>query len=153
MTELGQGTRRSSSIFWIGFLIAILGFASNFLYWLSISQSVIPWINVAVPLIGLVVLLVGLLRFWPGANLWRKALGVFLGLLSAAALAISVWAFVDARNIPGAAGAPQVGQKVPDFTLPDSTGQSVSLAQLLSDPMTNSTRPKVVLLVFYRGYW
>lgn len=134
-------------------MITILGFASNFLYWLSISQSVIPWINVVVPLIGLVVLLLGLIRFWPGANLWRKALGVFLGLLSTTALAVSVWAFVDARNIPGAAGAPQVGQKAPDFTLPDSTGQNVSLAQLLSDPLANSARPKAVLLVFYRGYW
>lgn len=134
-------------------MITILGFASNFLYWLSISQSIIPWINVVVPLIGLVVLVLGLIRFWPGANLWRKALGVFLGLLSAAVLAVSVWAFVDARNIPGAADAPQVGQKVPDFTLPDSTGQNVSLAQLLSDPLANSARPKAVLLVFYRGYW
>lgn len=153
MTELSQGTRRSSSIFWIGFLITILGFASNFLYWLSISQRVIPWINVVVPLIGLVVLLLGLIRYWPGSNLWRKASGVFLGLLSAAALAVSVWAFVDARNIPGAAGAPQVGQKAPDFTLPDSTGQNVSLAQLLADPVANSAPPKAVLLVFYRGYW
>ena len=140
-------------MFWIGFLITILGFASNFLYWLSIPESFIPWINVAMPLIGLVVLFVGLIRFWPGANLWRRALGVFLGLLSTAVLVISVWGFVDARNIPGAAGAPQVGQKAPDFTLPDSTGQSVSLAQLLADPLANSARPKAVLLVFYRGYW
>lgn len=145
--------RRSASALWWGFLITVLGFASNFLYWLPIPQAIIPWINLIVPLIGLIVLLAGLVRVWPHAKLWKKSLGVFLGVVSAAVFAISVWGFSHSRDVPRSAGAPQVGQKVPDFTLPDSTGQSASLAQLLSSPMPNSARPKAVLLVFYRGYW
>ena len=69
-----------------------------------------------------------------------------------------------------ATGAPQVGQKVPDFTLADTNGNKVSLGQLLgkgdspaspsnvtgqASPVGTSTGtpPKAVLLVFYRGYW
>ncbi|HEY6347802.1 MAG TPA: hypothetical protein VI636_00185 [Candidatus Angelobacter sp.] len=145
--------RRSSSLLWWGLLITVLGFLSNFLYWLPIPQGVIPWINLFVPLIGLVLLALGLLRSWSGASLWLKGLGAFLGLLSAVVLTFSVWIFFRARDVPRSGGAPQVGQKVPDFTLQDSTGQPVSLSQMLANPIANSTRPKALLLVFYRGYW
>lgn len=140
-------------MFWLGFLVTVLGFASNFLYWLPIPPRIIPWINLALPLIGLVWVIVGLRRFWPGAKLRRKALGVVVGLLSAAVMVLSVWGHVHSREVPASAGAPQVGQRVPDFTLQDSTGQAVSLSQLLTSPMANSAPPKAVLLVFYRGYW
>jgi hypothetical protein len=145
--------RHGSSALWWGLLITVLGLASNFLYGLPIPQAIIPWINLVVPLIGLIVLLVGLVRIWPDARLWKRSLGVILGLLSAAVFAISVWLFIHVRDVPRSAGAPQVGQKVPDFTLPDSSGQPVSLSQLLSSPITNSARPKALLLVFYRGHW
>jgi len=145
--------RSSNSALWWGLLITILGFFSNFLYWLHIPQAIIPWINLLVPPIGLVLLLIGLVRLWPGANLWKRGLGVLAGVLSVAIFALTVWAFFHSRNVPRAAGAPQVGQKVPDFTLADSSGQPVSLSQLLSTPMAGSARPKAVLLVFYRGYW
>lgn len=138
---------------WIGLLVTVLGFASNFLYWLPIPPRIIPWISLAMPLIGVVLVIVGLLRFWPGARAWRKILGVFVGLFSMAVLVLSVWAHVDAESVPRSAGAPRVGQKVPDFTLQDSSGQTVSLSQLLTSPMANSARPKGVLLVFYRGHW
>ena len=39
-----------------------------------------------------------------------------------------------------------------DFTLPDSTDQPVSLAQLFS-AAPGTAQPKALLLVFYRGYW
>ena len=138
---------------WIGLLVTVLGVASNLLYWLPIPPRIIPWINLALPLIGLVLVIVGLRRFWPGARAWGKILGVFVGLISTAVLVVSVWAHVGATGVPPSAGAPQVGQKVPDFTLQDSSGQTVSLSQLLTSPMANSSRPKAVLLVFYRGYW
>ena len=40
---------------------------------------------------------------------------------------------------------PQRGEIAPDFTLPDSTGQPRTLAQLVAE------RPRV--LIFYRGHW
>jgi hypothetical protein len=60
--------------------------------------------------------------------------------------------FVFAKWMPESKGAPQVGQKAPDFTLTDTSGKSVSLGELLSTPI-NGNAPKGVLLVFYRGYW
>lgn len=138
---------------WIGLLIVLLGVASNFLYWLLLPQIIIPWITLALTLIGLIVVIAGLLRMWPGSRAWLKVVGVFVGILSAAVFALSLWGHISAREVPRSAGAPQVGQKVPDFTLPDSTGQPVSLSQLLSSPVGAAPRPKAVLLVFYRGYW
>ena len=58
----------------------------------------------------------------------------------------------DCPKTAGTAGVPQVGQKTPDFTLANTNGQQISLAQLLSTPVGNA-HPKAVLLVFYRGYW
>ena len=49
-------------------------------------------------------------------------------------------------------GAPQVGQKAPDFTLSDTSNKPMSLAGLLTQPI-NGKSPKGVLLIFYRGYW
>lgn len=61
------------------------------------------------------------------------------------------------RGFPGAKNAPQIGQRAPEFSLVDANGNTFTLAQLLSTPITNSgsTRraTKGVLLVFYRGYW
>ncbi|HZE25074.1 MAG TPA: hypothetical protein VE054_13850 [Blattabacteriaceae bacterium] len=74
--------------------------------------------------------------------------------------------------MPSSAAAPQVGQKVPDFTLADTSGNKVSLDQLLGKAdasvsasantatgqaipvgLSTATPTKAVLLVFYRGYW
>jgi len=140
-------------MFWWGLLVTILGVASTFLYWLPIPVVIIPWINLALPLIGLVLVITGLLRFWPGAKAGRKILGVAVGLLSTAVFVLSVWGHIHSKNIPPSPGAPKIGQRVPDFTLPDSSGQPVSLSQLLTTPLGNSARPKAALLVFYRGYW
>jgi hypothetical protein len=67
--------------------------------------------------------------------------------------------FVSARKLPNSTAAPQVGQQVPEFTLQDTSGKSVSLDQLLASsssgslPAFQNRTPKAVLLIFYRGYW
>ena len=60
--------------------------------------------------------------------------------------------FVIGRQLPASKGAPQVGQRAPDFTLPDTTGKQVSLNELMTTPI-NGKAPRGVLLIFYRGYW
>ena len=52
--------------------------------------------------------------------------------------------FVLAR-IPDAPTNVRVGERAPDFTLPDAAGRPVSLADFRGK--------KPVVLVFYRGYW
>ncbi len=66
----------------------------------------------------------------------------------AAALALLAALAAPARAL-------EVGQKAPDFTLTDTSGQAVSLAQLLANPIdaASGKAPKAVLLIFYRGYW
>ncbi len=65
--------------------------------------------------------------------------------------------------MPAAHGAPQVGQKAPEFSLVDTNGKSVKLSELLTAPVNAAPSvagspaagpaAKGVLLVFYRGYW
>jgi len=83
-----------------------------------------------------------------------KFSGSVAAALSLLLLAGSIAFFWSARHIPAeSANAPQIGQRVPDFTLSDSTGNSVSLTQLLSGSSAGKEPPKALLLVFYRGYW
>jgi hypothetical protein len=85
-----------------------------------------------------------------------KVAGWTLTVLSSILFVFSLFAYYAARHIPNAKAAPQVGQKAPDFELKDTSGQPVSLAQLLAspvDPGKAGSQPKAVLLVFYRGYW
>ena len=78
---------------------------------------------------------------------------ILVALFSFAFIALFIFSvFVFSRWLPPSTGAPQVGQKAPDFTLQDQTGRQVSLNELLTAPV-NGNPPKSVLLVFYRGYW
>lgn len=72
-------------------------------------------------------------------------LTLFLALLTAAAPARAQ------TPLPESPGAPKVGEKAPDFTLPDTDGKPVTLSEVLK-PRTPGEKPWV-LLVFYRGYW
>src|SRR4029453_8191652 len=57
--------------------------------------------------------------------------------------------FVHARHLPASAQAPWVGERAPDFTLPDENGTLISLAALLSPrPVSGAPASKGVLLVF-----
>ena len=144
--------RRNNSALWLGLVITILGVLSNFLYFLKMPQAVIPWINVILPAIGLGFLVIGLRRAFGQSQLYRgKIWGSIVTVLSVVLFALSVWGFFHSRDVPGTSAAPQVGQRVPDFTLPDSNGQAVSLSQLLSSPDSHPT--KALLLIFYRGHW
>jgi len=59
--------------------------------------------------------------------------------------------FVIGSWLPRSVGAPQVGQKAPDFTLTDSNNKPVTLAQLLIEPIDNKP-PKAVLLTGYAAH-
>ncbi len=74
-------------------------------------------------------------------RIWTKAVAGF----NAAILALFAWFFFVGAKVPEAAAVTTCLSQAPQFTLPDHTGQQVSLGDALS------TGP--VLLVFYRGHW
>jgi hypothetical protein len=84
------------------------------------------------------------------------------GVVSLLVCGLLVFLWFHTRALPASAGAPQIGQKAPDFTLDDTKGAKISLAQLLGTASSggvenvstgSAAAPKAVLLVFYRGYW
>jgi len=140
---------------WLGLLLALGALLCNMVFFAGLpGQRVIPWLSMALALAGLGFVAVGVKRAWHRPTR-AKILASIAALLCLALAGIAMFAFVTARAIPAAAGAPTVGQKAPDFTLVDTSGRTVSLAQLFAPAGSGpqSAAPKAVLLIFYRGYW
>ena len=78
----------------------------------------------------------------PRARRWPAWLA--LGLSSLLLVAGAWFNFVAAR-VPVTPTALRVGERPPDFTLPDAGGRPITLADYGGT--------KAVVLVFYRGYW
>jgi ABC-type transport system involved in multi-copper enzyme maturation permease subunit len=138
----------------LGLLLTVLGALSNGLPFTGFPAAPVPWISLLLSLIGFAVALFGLWRAFGQSTVYRgklsSAVTVAFSLLFFSGAIVFFW---GARHIPReSADAPQVGQRVPDFTLPDSTGQSVSLTRLFSGSAEKEP-PKALLLIFYRGYW
>lgn len=148
--------RRRNGALWAGTAFLFLTILSNLpaLYAMTGFDRVLAWASVVFPAIALVCFAVGLKRAFSMREVYGgRIFGSILGVVSLLLFAGSVWLFAHVRDVPRSSGAPQVGQKAPDFTLTDSDGNQVSLAQLLSAPAGASAQPKGVLLFFYRGYW
>jgi cytochrome oxidase Cu insertion factor (SCO1/SenC/PrrC family) len=75
-------------------------------------------------------------RRWPA--------GLALGLCALLLIGGAWFNFVGAR-VPDTPTTLRLGDRPPDFTLPDASGRPVSLADYRGR--------KPVLIVFYRGYW
>ena len=152
-----MNVRRFNWPLWVGFLLT-LGGAFSFLLvfvWIPATRD-FPWANLLIFLISVVLLVVGIRRGFASDRrrpIISKIVTSLVAFLSFAVIALFIFSvFVFARWLPPSTGAPQVGQKAPEFTLQDQTGKQVSLNELLSTPV-NGSAPKSVLLVFYRGYW
>src|SRR6266850_300602 len=150
--------RRWNSSLWAGFLLVVVGVVSYipFFALFPLTRD-FPWVNLLLFAGGAVLLCKGLLRAIREPKLYRgKMLGSILALLSLAGICFfSYGLFYVARQLPAATEAPRVGQKAPDFTLPDQNGKTVTLAELLTSAPTGAGGAKAngALLIFYRGYW
>jgi hypothetical protein len=142
-------------LLWAGFLLILFAFVSYIFIFVEypITRDV-PWVNLLLFGAAGALLFAGLSRAYRHPELYRgRVAGPVVTLLSALIFALFVFQiFFLARQLPASARAPRVGQKAPDFTLLDTGGKQVSLAELLSSPLAGA-KPKGVLLVFYRGYW
>jgi peptidoglycan/LPS O-acetylase OafA/YrhL len=142
---------------WLGFLLTLGAFLSYFFIFVEFPFTRdFPWANLVLFLIAGVLLFMGLRRGFAGDRphpTRSKIVSSTFSLLSVAVFAMFIFIiFIGGRWLPTSKGAPQVGQRVPEFTLPDTSGKQVSLNELLTAPI-NGNAPKGVLLIFYRGYW
>lgn len=149
-----MNVRRFNWPLWLGFLLSVVTFFSYFavFVWYPITRD-FPWANLLLFAVAAVLLLVGVRRAFVSDRRRSKIAGVIVATLGVVVIAFFLFAFfIGGRLLPASKGAPQVGQKAPDFSLNDASGKAVSLNELLTTPI-NGTAPKGVLLVFYRGYW
>lgn len=133
-------------------LVAAFSYPLVFVRW-PITRE-FPWANLVLFAIGFVLLFVGLRRaFKPGKRIVSRIFSVLAAAFGVFLLAgLLFMIYVMGSWLPASVGAPQVGQKAPDFTLTDTNDKRVTLAQLLTEPLNNKP-PRGMLLIFYRGYW
>jgi len=149
--------RRLNWPLWLGFLLTLGTFLSYFfIFVLFPFTRDFPWANLLLFVIAAVLFFMGLQRGFASDRphpTRSKIVSSIVSGLSLLVIALFVFTiFIGGRWLPASKGAPQVGQRAPDFSLPDSSGKTVSLNELLTTPI-NGNAPKGVLLVFYRGYW
>jgi hypothetical protein len=150
--------RRWNFLLYAGFLLALIAFASYFyLLRFPITRD-FPWVNLLLFAGALILLATGLARAYRRPGRYRgKVAGPILAALSTGVLGVFLFLnFSFTKHLPASRGAPQVGQKAPDFTLPDANGNPVTLSKLwggAENAAAGSAKSRWVLLVFYRGYW
>lgn len=132
---------------WIGFVVAVGGLFSYQFFIQFPSTRDFPWATLLLFGIGAILLLVGLFRAFGRPQLYRgKVFGSIFALISVLLFAFFAYEiFYVLRQVPLSTQAPRVGEKAPEFTLPDQNGKSIALADLLP--------PNGVVLIFYRGHW
>jgi hypothetical protein len=149
--------RRRNTMVWLGLAfmaLTVLGTIPP--SYRFAPAALLNWISLLSPFAAVACFVVALRRAFAQPAIYRgKVTASVLGALALLLLAGAVFLFIHARDVPPSPSAPKVGQKAPAFVLVNTSGQNISLNQLLSLPIDSSTGkpPKAVLLVFYRGHW
>lgn len=164
---------------WTGLILSVIAFLSYPLFFVRFAVTRdFPWAPLLLFAVAMIFVALGLRRAWSRRKaedesklrfFVRRTIPTIVGAISVLIVGLFVFGvFVFARWLPASQGAPRVGQKAPEFTLTDTNGKTVALADLLSSPINVNTgtavapprseggaqtSPKGVLLIFYRGYW
>ncbi len=149
-------TRQRNLLPLAGLAVCVIAFLSYFLFFYRFPVTRdIPWANWLLFAAGLALAGIGVARPFRWPERYRgRVLGPVLGVLSLAVLGLFLFSTVSmSRQLPASANAPQVGEKAPDFTLPDIQGKPVRLYDLLGQQTRGGAPGTWVLLIFYRGYW
>lgn len=150
---------------WVGLIVVFAGLASYPVIFIryAITRD-FPWASLLIMALGLVLLSVGVVRAFRRPDAYRgKIFGSITGVVGVAVAALFCYGvFVGSRLPVSSHGAPQIGQTVPDFTLPDSRNNPVNLSGMLGSsfapngaigPAISGDRTAATVLIFYRGYW
>jgi hypothetical protein len=118
---------------WIALLFALAAILSNAGFFMALpGQRAIAWLSVILAIAALVCAAVGIMRAFRQPQVYGgKVSSSILGVLSLLICGLVGFGSIHARDLPSSAAAPQVGQQVPDFMLADTSGNKVSLDQLL----------------------
>lgn len=146
---MGKDKRNANWILWGGFLTAVVAVVSYVPVFVQFAATRdFPWANLLLFAIAAAMLGVGTRRAFGRPDQYRgKVRSIILSVLSAALLTLFCFVtFWFARQLPSSETALRVGSPAPEFTLTDTTGAPVSLAELRQGH-------RAVLLIFYRGYW
>jgi hypothetical protein len=133
---------------WVGLIIAVGGlFSYEFFVQFPVTPD-FPWVNLLLFAGAGTFLAVGLVRALGRPQLYHgKIFGSIFAVLSLCLFALFAYGvFYEVRQVPPSTGAPHVGQKAPEFTLPDQNDEPMALVDLVSGA-------KAVVLIFYRGFW
>lgn len=148
--------RRWNLSVWVGFLLVLAAPASFISFFIRFPATRdFPWATLLIFAAGLALMARGLGRAYRQPQLYRgKIAGTILLILGVGVLAFfSYGIFYVGRQLPPSTGAPLVGQKAPDFTLPDTDNHPVTLSKIFDAGAGGPDRVNGVLLIFYRGYW
>jgi len=148
--------RRWNISVWAGFLVVLSAIVTYLLVFLRFpSTRDFPWATLLIFAAGLALIVRGVRRAFrePQSYRGRIAGPILLGLGIALFGFFCFNVFYFLRQLPPSEGAPRVGQRAPDFTLPDKDGNPVTLSKVLEPGAGGADRVNGVVLVFYRGYW
>ena len=139
--------RKWNWLLWVGFVVAVGGlFTYEFFAEFPITRD-FPWANLLLFGIGATLLLVGVFRAFGRPQVYRgKVFGSIFTVIAFLLFGFFAYEiFYVLRQVPLSAQAPRVGEKAPEFALPDQNGKQIALADLVSQ--------NGAVLIFYRGHW
>jgi hypothetical protein len=140
--------RRRNLLIWAGFLLVVLGFVSYPLLFVRfVSTREIPWANALLFVAGAGILAIGVMRAYRQPSVYRGRIsGTILALLTLVLSGLFYYGIFVLTRVPALHNTAKAGALAPAFTLSNTEGKPVQLADLLRGR-------RGALLIFYRGYW